>query len=111
MLSVTRLYAKYKEGEIMKKVLLVLMIALVLPFFGQEMELPSWVDAAIEAGNSAKKSPVCHIEKKMLGIKLKYGTLSTPYTRVAEAAFDAKKKFMTFTKKDVTPEMLENQKQ
>jgi hypothetical protein len=42
----------------------------------------------------------------MGGLKFFHGCFTTPYSRVAQAAQDAKKKYAAFTEADVTPEML-----
>jgi len=71
------------------------------------LEMPAWVDDAIKLGLSKKKYGPYEIGKKMIGIKFTYATMLTPYIRVAMAASDARRKMMTFTRDNVTAEMLE----
>lgn len=112
----------------MRKILATILIILVLGFFAATMdaaqpgnkpaaqeetketealEIPAWVDDAIKLGSSKKKYGPYKIAKKMIGIKFAYGTMLTPYIRVAMAASEAKRKMMPFTRDSVTKEMLE----
>lgn len=112
----------------MRKILVTILIVLVMGFFTTSMEaaqpgtqptaqddtketealeLPGWVDDAIKFGSSKKKLGPYQIAKKMIGIKFAYGTMLTPYIRVAMAASEARRKMMTFTRDNVTKEMLE----
>ncbi len=71
----------------------------------EALQLPDWVDEAIKHGITRGKV-ICKLKHGFL--KTVLGTVDTPFIRVAKAANEAKRKMMTFTRKDVTKEMLES---
>jgi hypothetical protein len=102
LFSSTEMYKKerkekmLKEKEEKEKILQEVLPEGTLP--------PKWIDEAIKYGLTAKDTPVYWL-KGALGIE-GYGRIQTPFLRVASAAYDAKKKLMKFSYKDITKEML-----
>lgn len=70
---------------------------------------PDQLRKAISFGSSQKKAPYYEIRKGgFFGSVYKptLGGYTTPYLRVAQAAFRAKKQYKSFTEADVTEDML-----
>ena len=70
---------------------------------------PVQIREAIAYGSSEKKVPYYEIRKGGIfgsDYKPTLGSYTTPYLRVAQAAFQAKKQYRSFTEADVTEDML-----
>ncbi len=70
---------------------------------------PERVREAIALGNSQKEAPYYEIRKSgSFGstYKPRLGSFTTPFLRVAQAAYEAKKQYRPFTEADVSKEML-----
>ena len=70
---------------------------------------PERVREAIAVGTSQKEAPYYEIRKGGFGgslYKPRLGSFTTPFLRVAQAAYEAKKQYRPFTEADVPAEML-----
>lgn len=69
---------------------------------------PDAVRAAIALGGSAKQAPFYEIRRPGFvgsAFKPRLGYFTTPYLRIAQAAYEAKKQYKLFGENDVTPTM------